>query len=187
VVLCTITILLLFFLPKPKSFFDPHINKTLTILESNFDIIQKELNVVEPFTIYDETATELTDNLVDNMTNDLVNKLNEIPQTYEFLRTIKGIKKVYIEDLPAKLKTERQKGDPLVDNTTLTCILPINISCGKKNSIWVDGEIKFFTEGELILYDASREKIMENKHFDKSTRVLFIIIDRPIDIPTGIC
>ena len=175
------TFLLLIFVPKPTVFFDiSKICKELLLFNKDkyFEDIKEE--ILE----FEQKEKPVNIKLFYNRGLDM--KFKELPKTYEMFRTIPHLRSVQLSTLDAKTDTQIQKGDGKDVNDTLSAILPIRISGAKKNSLWCDGEIKFLEVGNWILYDASHEHSMSNKHKRLTTLYLYITIDRPLDIPRGI-
>ena len=71
-------------------------------------------------------------------------------------------------------------------NVTLRCVLPLKIAAAQKSGIWVDGESKFYDDGQWIIYDDSRKNTYYNKHKRKDTHLLVVDVDRPANLPQGI-
>jgi hypothetical protein len=180
IILIITTVLLVIFIPRPICYYDPiDICKELLLLSEAkyFEKIKNEITTLEQSTTLNEKL------FYKNM---LELKFKELPDTYELFRTIPNLRSVHIYTLGSKTETTRQKGTPEDVNHTLAAILPVRISGAKKNTLWCDGESKFFEEGKWIIYDASREHSFNNKHKKSTTVYLHITLDRPSYIPMGI-
>lgn len=180
ILLIIITIFLLIFTPKPKCFFNVFYTcKELLLLENDFHFnnIKEE---IYNFSKNNENNIILFEN------NKLNNQFVYLPKTYEILRTIPNLKNIQLLFIKNDTKNKKNKGDPDIVNDTLSVILPIKISGLKKTKIWCDGESKFFEEGKIIIFDASRYHLLHNKHKKNTTVYLQLIIDRPENIPKGI-
>lgn len=175
-----VTILLMIFMPRPKCYFDLDLCSELKNInnEINLDKVTEELNKVEVdkktniAMIYDNYKVE--------------HDVSSMLTTYELLRTIPSVKRVFVAEIPTKWEAIHQKGSSRFTNDTLRCMLPISISGKHRTILWVDGENKFLEEGEWVIYDNSRESSLYNKHKRKKTKVLIIDIERPKNIPRGI-
>ena len=178
IVISIIVIFLLFFMPKPKCYFDiDDINPDLKLLTCDFiykslinNINYKEiLNNNSIHFICDEEHIYYDGETINNL-------LPYIPE----------IQRIYLTKIDPKVKFLPKKGSANKANKELRCILPLEISNPKKSGIWTDGETKLFVEGELIIYDDSRINSMFNKHKKKTTYLLIIDILRPEKYPIGI-
>jgi hypothetical protein len=175
-VLIVTTFIFLIVVPKHKYYFDSNIYPDLSNLtfDEAYNSIRKECELIQDtFIIY---------------SNKQVNhdNIKQIPNIYSLLRTIPDIRNAFITVLKPKTKTTRHKGSADLANNTLRCVLPLEISGTKKTGVWVDGEKKFYTDKEWIVYDDSRENNSFNSERFNVTKILVIDIDRPKDIPFGV-
>lgn len=191
ILLIIVTFLLLIFMPKPKCYFDvSEICKELLLLSKDeyFKKIQEEVEkkCIDMGDLEDQKNPVKSKIVYKN--NQVCETVNDIPETYELLRTVPNIRQISIIVINKKAELPKCKGSESAQfsNQTLRCILPIKISAAKRCGIWVDGETKFFSEGEWIMYDNSREHSVHNKHKRLPVYLLVVDIDRPNHIPIGI-
>jgi hypothetical protein len=177
-----ITFILLICMPKPKCYFDVD-----EICKELLPIIENEQLVPELMELF-EKQTEKTDRTHHYIYNDnqVTIDTSSISTSYDLFRTIPNVRNILVVKLNGSTDISKKKGSATLSNNTLRCVLPLKISGAKKSGIWVDGETKFFTEGEWIIYDNSREHSVFNKHKRRESYILVIDIDRPDNIPLGI-
>jgi len=176
IILVILTFMLLVLLPGPKCYFDVEEFSELKKIESD-----------EYLKIFKEELIPLSDQVSNIYVDGLLLKLpDEYPKSYELFRSIPFIEQILLYKLNAKTDMPKQKGSADLANHTLRAVMPLKISGTQKSGIWVDGTIKFYTEGKWIIYDNSREHSMFNKHKRFETYLLIIDIKRPKHIPVGI-
>ena len=178
VIIIVITFLLVIFLPKPKCYFDTKkICKELLLLnESHMENLKKELIPL----LDNETYVHVYSD------NTLAIDTKTISTSYDLFRSIPYVRNITLVKLDPKLDMNKSKGSSNLANHTIRCALALKCSGAQKSGIWVDGEMKFFTEAEWIIYDNSREHSIFNKHKRLHTYLLIIDIDRPDWLPLGI-
>ena len=107
---------------------------------------------------------------------------------YETLNCIHGIQTAFLQEIPKKTTKKKQKyhqGSAPYANETIRCVLPMDVSGPKRSGIWVDGQQKFFNEGEWVFYDNSKISQVYNKHKRNSSYILVVDVTRPPSIPKG--
>lgn len=161
IVLCLIiiTVLLVIFMPRPKCYY--------TASEIHPAVIELEK---KDFLTHIESSYASTTacNLYNN--NEL---LIRDPITEWIVLSMPGIKSIDIKELgPSHITSKIINHKP-----QFGIIIPIKLSGVKKTFIWTDGEKKFFKDGQLIIYDESKEHFFQNKHKRLPTRYLHILFE----------
>ena len=175
------TFLLLIFMPTPNCFFSmDKISYQFSYLtrKEQFEKIKNTLDITK----YDIDNRQM---LYENgMPTEIAENYVEV---YDMLRTLPNVERAFFQSVDKKTTDlEKRKGSAHYANNTIRCVLPIILPALRKTSIWVDGESKFFNEGEWLFYDDSRDSVVCNKHKRNNLHLLVVDIIRPNDIPQGI-
>jgi hypothetical protein len=183
VLLIIVTLMLNILMPIPPCYFTvPDVNRKLYWLSdpSSHTDLDAELKASE----YDEDGRVLL--YVDG---EVGPGASTNPYTYDVLQKIDGVQQVFIQRVSknSRARTQPFRQGPIDPaNHTLRCVLPISVSATKRSGIWVDGQKKFFTEKEWLIYDDSRKNQVFNNHRNNPTALLVVDIDRPSAVPRGI-
>jgi hypothetical protein len=165
VILIVVCMIFFFFMPTPQLFFDCNIEE-LKLLKENHDDIENEAknikNGVSVTPIYGDGHIYSAD----------------FPVTYKIMQNIPNVRYIGIIVLKPKFQQVNQYGVSFNANETLRYFYCINQSAAHKSGIWIDGASKFFTNGEIICGDMSKEHALFNKNRDNNTVLLFMDIDR---------
>jgi len=182
IALIIITMLLLIFLPKPKCYF------TLDDVGRSLELLSQPTHFQQILEEYKKNNDLDQSNLcLLYYNNHLYPNIHKYSKLHNLIQSIPDIRSLFIKRIaPKTINNIKQRGPAQIANYTLRCILPLSISSLNKSGIWVDGENRFFTEQEWIIYDNSRENTYYNKHKHRPTDLLIIDIDRPAYIPIGI-
>lgn len=179
-----VTILMLIIMPKAKCYFDMGdidketkiAMKTLT-QEPHFNDLLEEANKA----IYNEAGVC---NLYDN---EAIYETKQFPRTWNLLLSVPDVCCAFFATIKNNTKhTKKRIGSSQTANSTIRCVLPLKIPGTRKSGTWVDGETKFYTDGEWLMYDDSRENSYFNEHRRGDVVLLVVDINRPHKFPIGI-
>jgi hypothetical protein len=174
ILLIIATLLIVIFMPNSNCVFDSNlIPGEWKLFTKSHSKIKEECSNTENLLFF--SKNKISDEI----------KIESYSTLYSLLNKIPNIKRIAIASLDCKLN-EPMHGGKKVDNTSIRCVFPLEVSEMKKTGIIVDGIIKMFEEGEWIMYDNSRIHSMFNKHKKRKTKILAIDVERPDSIPIGI-
>lgn len=173
IVLLIVFFAFMFFMPKPKVFFDADI---------------KELQYIIQW--HDQVVAEVAkNNKMDSAVIPIYSKGNihdtRFPMLYTALSLIPNIQYMGLINIKEDFSQKKKYGYNKITDSTLRYFYTLTASGTRKSGIWIDGERKFFNEKEWIVADMSRENSLFNKDKYSSTTVVFLDIIRPEWIGNG--
>jgi hypothetical protein len=171
IVLIVISFVLFIFMPKARVFFDTI--KEGDIFSQNQEELKKSLANID---IKKPIVPIYGDGVILNY---------EYPFLYQLIQCLPEVKYAGILILKPVFNQTPQYGFKHIANTTLRHFYCVKQSATQKSGIWIDGERKFFNEGEWICGDMSRENSLFNKNKKNTSVIVFVDIDRPKDINIG--
>lgn len=172
IVLIILVVCCSLFLPRAHVFYDMYfVNNVIDTTRFNHNTIYKELTDEQKtppvVPVFAADKDDLGKVYFTNCTNLL-----------ESLSSVDNLKYAGIINLKSDFEQKVQRGYAPNANKTLRYFLPLRCPCVNKSGIWVNGEKRFFHEGEWICADMSRDNSLFNKYRYENAIVLFMDIEK---------
>ena len=163
-----VCVLLWVFMPKAVVFYEqPSDFRMNNFEESKCKDIVEKINAIDDKTLFIPIYYQR---------NDFIN------EKYRFLLEMIDvpyqISAVALLRIPPRFNQKKQWGIAEYSNNVLRCLLCLQQPAAKKAGVWVDGEKRFLSNGNSIIYDPCRENSLFNIFGYESAILLMIDIER---------
>jgi hypothetical protein len=108
------------------------------------------------------------------------------PGTAALLRKLPSLRTALFSRLGPDTKLSGHTGWEDLANFVLRCHLTVKTPAGRCCGTWVEGEVRFHSRRDFIVFDDSKIHKAFNLHPTESRIVLILDMARPHDVPVGV-